>query len=223
MWLYVNTQCGKKVTRLDLLHKINNIIKSSIAIYALDDSQSIWKTPHSFVFCYAVCYHILCLAINENWYGDRGPTPQNQKKFSFENRKSTQCPLHFLILKSLFIISCLYRKKKQLTVSINRRRREEYWQELIVLGRGWTLLHGNAPAHIALSVKSFLAPKNVILSNHPPYSAVLSPADFFLFSKLKERRFGSTEHVRKTMRRDLNAGISKDFFSIIDTNAVINI
>ena len=50
----------------------------------------------------------------------------------------------------------------------------------------WTLHHDNAPAHTALSVREFLATKQITVLGHPAYSPDLAPNDFFLFLKIKE-------------------------------------
>ena len=46
--------------------------------------------------------------------------------------------------------------------------------------------HDNAPAHTALSVREFLATKQITVLEHPAFSPDLAPSDFFLFSKIKE-------------------------------------
>jgi len=43
----------------------------------------------------------------------------------------------------------------------------------------------NVPAHNTLSVKQFLANKNITELEHPPYSPDLAPCDFYLFPKIK--------------------------------------
>jgi hypothetical protein len=43
-----------------------------------------------------------------------------------------------------------------------------------------------APAHTALSVREFLAPKHITVLAHPASSLVLAPSDFLLYPKLKE-------------------------------------
>jgi len=48
------------------------------------------------------------------------------------------------------------------------------------------LHHDNAPAHTALSVREFLATKQITVLQHPAYSPDLAPSDFFLFPKMKE-------------------------------------
>ena len=47
------------------------------------------------------------------------------------------------------------------------------------------LLHDNAPAHSAIRVRQFLAQRMVVVLDHPPYSPDLTPADFFLFPRVK--------------------------------------
>jgi hypothetical protein len=46
------------------------------------------------------------------------------------------------------------------------------------------------PTHKAASVCQFLTPKNVTALYHPPCSSDLSPADYFLFLKLKMKLKG---------------------------------
>ena len=47
------------------------------------------------------------------------------------------------------------------------------------------LLHDNAPAHIAIRMRQFLAQKMVAVLDQPSYRPDLAPADFFLFPRLK--------------------------------------
>jgi len=47
----------------------------------------------------------------------------------------------------------------------------------------WVLHHDNAPAHTALSIREFLAKKNIPVLPHPPYSPDLAPCDLYLFPK----------------------------------------
>jgi hypothetical protein len=55
---------------------------------------------------------------------------------------------------------------------------------------GWVLYHHNTPAHTALSIREFLAKKNIPTLPHPPYSQDLSRCDFYLFPKLKSKLKG---------------------------------
>jgi len=50
----------------------------------------------------------------------------------------------------------------------------------------WILHHDNALAHTALSVREFLATKQITVLEHLAYSPDLAPNDFFLFLKIKE-------------------------------------
>ena len=42
----------------------------------------------------------------------------------------------------------------------------------------WVLHHSNKPAHTALSVREFLAKRNIPVLPHPPYRPDLAPCDF---------------------------------------------
>ena len=55
-----------------------------------------------------------------------------------------------------------------------REKRRELWQD-----NAWLLHQDNAPAHNALSIRQFLAERNVTVLDHPPYSPDLAPCDFF--------------------------------------------
>jgi len=79
----------------------------------------------------------------------------------------------------------------------------------------WVLQHDNTPAHTALSIREFLAKKNIRLIPHPPYSPVLAPCDFYLFpkfkSKLKGHHFGTMENIQKFVTNELNTLTENDF------------
>ena len=61
-----------------------------------------------------------------------------------------------------------------------REKRRELRQD-----KSWLLHHDNAPAHNALSIRQFLAEKNITVLEKPPCSHDLAPCDFLLFPKLK--------------------------------------
>ena len=61
-----------------------------------------------------------------------------------------------------------------------RRKRPE-----LFANNSWFLHHDNASAHMALSVREFLATKQITVLEHPAYSLDLAPNDFFLFPKIK--------------------------------------
>ena len=77
------------------------------------------------------------------------------------------------------------------------------------------LHHDNAPAHNALSIRQFLAEKNVAVLDQPPYSPDLAPCDFFLFPKLKEvikgTHFSDVETIKTAVTTELRR-IPQDSF-----------
>jgi [histone H3]-lysine36 N-dimethyltransferase SETMAR len=89
-----------------------------------------------------------------------------------------------------------------------RRKRPKLWQN------GWILHQDNAPAHNALSVKQFLANKNITVMEHPPYSPDLAPCDFYLFPKIKSvlkgTHFLSIEDVKVKTTEILNSLTEND-------------
>ena len=84
-----------------------------------------------------------------------------------------------------------------------RRKRPELWRNR------WILHQDNAPVHNALSVKQFLATKNIAVFEQPPYSSDLAPCDFYLFpeikSVLKGTHFVLVESVKAQKAEFLNS------------------
>ena len=68
---------------------------------------------------------------------------------------------------------------KRLREKVRRKRPE-------IFANSWILHHDNTPAHTALSVREFLATKQITVLEHPACSPDLAPSDFFLFPKIKE-------------------------------------
>jgi histone-lysine N-methyltransferase SETMAR len=85
-----------------------------------------------------------------------------------------------------------------------RRKKPQLWRN-----NSWFLHHDNAPAHVSLLIRDFLANTNTIVLPRPPYSPDLAPADFFLFSKLnstlKGRRFQTIQEILGTLQTELRA------------------
>ena len=79
----------------------------------------------------------------------------------------------------------------------------------------WVLQHDNAPAHTVLSIREFLAKKNIPVLPHPPYSPDLAPCDFYLFPKLKWKlkghHFGTMENIQKIVTDEVNTLTENDF------------
>ena len=48
------------------------------------------------------------------------------------------------------------------------------------IANDWVLHHDNAPAHTALSIREFLAKKNIPVLPHPPYGPEPATCDFYL-------------------------------------------
>ena len=77
-----------------------------------------------------------------------------------------------------------------------RRKRPGAWTN-----KTWMLHHDNAPPHASILIREFLAKQETIVVPQPPYSPDLTPADFFLFPKLKStlkgRRFQTVEEIKE--------------------------
>ena len=91
-----------------------------------------------------------------------------------------------------------------------RRKRRELWAS-----NTWILHHDNAPAHAALSVRQFLATKQVNILDHPFYSPDLAPCDYFVFPKLKGTikgtRFEGVENIKSNVTSFLKRITKEDF------------
>ena len=76
-----------------------------------------------------------------------------------------------------------------------RLRKRVQWVQTDIADN-WVLHHDNAPAHIALAIREFLAKKNI-----PVHSPDLAPCDFYLFPKLKLKlkghHFGTMENIQE--------------------------
>jgi len=64
-------------------------------------------------------------------------------------------------------------------------------------------------AHTALSVREFLATKQITVLEYPAYSPDLAPIDFFLFLKINEtlkgKHFDEIDDIRSNTRAGLKA------------------
>ena len=92
---------------------------------------------------------------------------------------------------------------KKLREKVRRKRPE------LFANNSWILHHDNAPAHTALSVREFLATKQITVLEHSTCSLDLTPNDFFLFPKIKEilkgRHFDDTDDIRSNTMAALKA------------------
>lgn len=96
-----------------------------------------------------------------------------------------------------------------------REKRRELWQD-----NTWLLHQDNAPAHNALSIRQFLAERNIAVLDHPPYSPDLAPCDFFLFPKLKGVikgvHFPDVEAIKKAVTTELKRIPEESFQECIE-------
>ena len=85
-----------------------------------------------------------------------------------------------------------------------RRKRHELWEN-----QTWMLHHDNALAHTLLLIRSYLAKHQTYDVIQPPYSPDLTPADFFLFPKLKTSLkghcFQTIEKIHENVIRELGS------------------
>jgi len=95
-------------------------------------------------------------------------------------------------------------------LEVLKRLREKARQKRpeLFASNSWILHHDNSPAHTALSVKEFLATKQITVLEHPANSPDLVPSDFFLFPKIKEilkgRHFDGIDDIRSNTTAALN-------------------
>ena len=92
---------------------------------------------------------------------------------------------------------------KRLREKVRRKQPE------LFANNSWILHHDNAPAHTALSLREFLATKQITVLEHPASSPDLAPCDFFLFPKIKEilkgRHFEEIDDIRSNTTAALKA------------------
>jgi hypothetical protein len=78
----------------------------------------------------------------------------------------------------------------------------------------------NAPTHTALSVREFLATKQITVLEQPAYSLDLAPNDFFLFLKIKEilkgRHFDDIDDIRSNTMAALKVILQNQFQSCFE-------
>jgi len=93
---------------------------------------------------------------------------------------------------------------------LKRLREKVRWKRPEIFASNSCILHhDNAPAHTALSVRDFLATKQITLLDHPAYSPNLTSSDFLLFPKIKEilkgRHFDDIEDIGSNTTASLKA------------------
>jgi len=93
---------------------------------------------------------------------------------------------------------------------LNRLHEKVRWKRpKIFASNSWILQNNNAPAHMALSVREFLATKQITVLEHPAYSPDLGPSNYFMFPKIKEilkgRHFDDIDVIRSNTTAALKA------------------
>ena len=96
-------------------------------------------------------------------------------------------------------------------LEVMKRQRENFRRKRpeLFANNSWILHHDNAPGHTALSVREFLATKQITVLEHPACSSDLAPSDFSLFPKIKEilkgRHFDDIDDIRSNTTPALKA------------------
>lgn len=84
-----------------------------------------------------------------------------------------------------------------------RRKRPELFRN-----HRWVLLHDGAPAHIARPVQHFLQENNMEQLPHPGYSPDITPADYWLFNRIKTPLSGHRHRSIADLQTAANAVIA---------------
>ena len=140
--------------------------------------------------------------MKEPWVTEAGQS----KTIKITNQTDADCLLRRQRDRPLGILAAgyqhAYREVLRRLLRSVREKRRELWG-----ANSWLLHHDNAPAHNALSIRQFLAERNVTVLAQPPYSPDLAPCDFFLFPKLKEVikgvRFPDVDDIRRAVTTEL--------------------
>jgi hypothetical protein len=105
-----------------------------------------------------------------------------------------------LFTRHLFLQHDYLEVLKRLRDKVQRKRPKRWRNE------DWLLHHDNVPVHTASSVQKFLAPENMLVVPHPPYSPDLAPCDFFLFPRMKSQlKWCNFQDVTEIQEQSLTA------------------
>ena len=79
----------------------------------------------------------------------------------------------------------------------------------------WHFHQENAPVHNSILVTDYLTKMGIKTVSHPPYSPDLSPCDFWLFPKLKEKlrvcRYETIEGMKESVTKVIDTLIQENF------------
>jgi len=127
-----------------------------------------------------------------------------------------------IFVSSITVALCtknLYIQDRQLITfykDVLERLRKHVQRVRTDIADDWVLHHDKVPAHTALSIREFLAKKNIPALPHPPYSADLAACDFFFFHKLKGHHFGTMGKIQNVVTDELHTLTEKDFRDFYD-------
>ena len=95
-----------------------------------------------------------------------------------------------------------------------RKRFRRKRPELFKSGQ-WHLHQDNAPTHKSIMVTNYLTEMGIKTVPHPPYSPDMSPCDFWMFPRLKEklrgRRFEDVEEMKEAVTEALDTFTLEDY------------
>jgi len=149
---------------------------------------------------------------SSQWMGKGSPRPPKKARMSrskitvmlvaFFDWKGTVH--HEFVPRDQMVNKQLYQEVLARLRDVKHRMRPELWEN-----HTWMLHHDNVPAHASLLIRSYPAKHKTSVVPHPPCSPDLTPADLFLFPKLKTtlkgRRFQTTEEIQGNVIRELPA------------------
>ena len=82
----------------------------------------------------------------------------------------------------------------------------------------WHFHQDNAPVHNSILVTDYLTKMGIKTVPHPPYSPDLTPCDFWLFLKLKEKlrscRYETIEEMKVAMTKVIDTLTQEDFHGV---------
>ena len=69
----------------------------------------------------------------------------------------------------------------------------------------------NIPVHNSILVTDYLSKMGIMTVRHTPYSPDLTPADFWLFRKLRGYRYETIEEMKEAVTKVIDALTQEDF------------
>ena len=75
----------------------------------------------------------------------------------------------------------------------------------------WHFHQNNAPVHNSILVTNYLPKMGIKTAPHRPYSPDLAPYDFWLFSKLTDCRYETTEEMKEAVTKVIDTLTQENF------------